>query len=102
MPDISMCADEDCQMRESCYRFLAMPSQFKAYGAFRRSEGMPKCEYYRPVSGHDKFSRLDDKWQDLRTSTSSSTVSRRWRASCFQAWLEQELIPTVVHSIHAA
>ena len=44
MPDISMCADEDCLRRKSCYRLLAMPSQFHAHGDFRQREGMPKRE----------------------------------------------------------
>jgi hypothetical protein len=35
MPDISMCKNEKCKLKEECYRFTATPSEFmQAYGVF--------------------------------------------------------------------
>lgn len=31
MPDISMCATEDCELKLACYRFTATPSDRQAY-----------------------------------------------------------------------
>jgi hypothetical protein len=29
MPDISMCSGEKCPLKENCYRFLAIPNEFR-------------------------------------------------------------------------
>lgn len=29
MPDISMCSGKDCPLKESCYRFKAVPSEYR-------------------------------------------------------------------------
>jgi hypothetical protein len=31
MPDISMCTNEECPLKESCYRYNATPSEFKRW-----------------------------------------------------------------------
>jgi hypothetical protein len=35
MPDISMCQNKECNMKESCYRYTAKPSeQWQSYSEF--------------------------------------------------------------------
>lgn len=49
MPDISMCANQTCHMREQCYRFRATPSYRQAYADFRPGpEG--GCLHFSPLS----------------------------------------------------
>ena len=39
MPDISMCTNDKCFMRKSCYRFMAKPSQYsQSYMGFKPDE----------------------------------------------------------------
>lgn len=60
MPDISMCADDKCPSRESCYRFKATPSKFlQSWGQFGRPDGDDKCSYYWPVESKSQLKRLD-------------------------------------------
>lgn len=53
MPDISMCKNETCPLRKTCYRFMAKPSPWRqAYGEFKWSEdneGKVTCDNYWPV-----------------------------------------------------
>ena len=44
MPDISMCANKDCPLRESCYRFKAEPGMYQTYSSFEYKDG--ECEDY--------------------------------------------------------
>ena len=49
MPDISMCANKDCQIRMECYRYTAEPHPFRqSWGNFEYDNG---CDHY-----------LDNKW----------------------------------------
>lgn len=49
MPDIAMCVNKSCHMREQCYRFRATPSERQAYADFRPGpEG--GCLHFSPVS----------------------------------------------------
>jgi hypothetical protein len=35
MPDISLCKNEDCPLRENCYRYTATPGEFmQSYASF--------------------------------------------------------------------
>lgn len=44
MPDITMCANKDCPIKETCYRFKAIPSEFRqSWNNFNYDKG---CEYY--------------------------------------------------------
>lgn len=44
MPDITMCDDKECPMREGCYRFTAKPSMRQAYFVKSPREGN-ECKY---------------------------------------------------------
>ena len=46
MPDISLCMNSDCPSKESCYRFIAEPSDLQSYSNFTVEEGEEKCKYY--------------------------------------------------------
>ncbi len=51
MPDISMCRDQECPSRETCFRFVATPSPFlQTYGAFGRRPNEAKCDHYWPAT----------------------------------------------------
>lgn len=48
MPDISMCRNRECKVREFCYRYTAKPSDRQSYAVFEpNKEG--KCEYFTPT-----------------------------------------------------
>ena len=50
MPDISMCRDEDCPVRHTCYRYVATPTpQWQCY--FQPPRKLPNRggAYYWPV-----------------------------------------------------
>ena len=65
MPDISMCKNESCPLKKSCYRYLAIP--FKPVQCYREFEYKDdKCEnYWRVQAGQriDKvlFNKLNPK-----------------------------------------
>ena len=45
MPDISMCQNTSCLLREVCYRFKAVPNERQAYADFEPDDD-GKCEYF--------------------------------------------------------
>jgi len=46
MPDISMCDNQVCTLKETCYRFKAKPCEFmQTYGVFKQEKDNT-CEYY--------------------------------------------------------
>lgn len=52
MPDISMCQNNDCPLRESCYRFTATPDKYmQSYSDFEFTikDGITECNNYLPV-----------------------------------------------------
>lgn len=50
MPDISMCINEDCPLKQTCYRYTAPPNEFwQPYINFKYvtdDKGMVTCEGY--------------------------------------------------------
>jgi hypothetical protein len=47
MPDISMCTNEECPLKETCYRYNATPSEFmQAYAKFEYDKDTKSCDYY--------------------------------------------------------
>lgn len=46
MPDISMCQNQFCTLKENCYRFKATPNEFRqSYGVFTQNEDKT-CDYF--------------------------------------------------------
>ena len=51
MPDITMCKGGDCPLKETCWRYLAVPgkygqSYFKEIPFYFKNEITTECEYY--------------------------------------------------------
>lgn len=48
MADITMCQNKDCPLKETCYRFKAIPSPYRqVYSDFKFENG--KCKDYWEV-----------------------------------------------------
>lgn len=61
MPDISMCENKDCPLRNDCYRFIAEPNPYRqAYARFKFAvvDGKPTCDNYWPVTT-DKLDEIN-------------------------------------------
>lgn len=49
MPDFTMCTNFDCPVRASCYRYLAVPSEYRQ--SYRRFEyAFGQCTEYVPAA----------------------------------------------------
>lgn len=53
MPDITMCSNDVCPIRGTCYRFMAKPSQYQSM-AFFEPDKFDQCEYYWSMNIIDK------------------------------------------------
>jgi hypothetical protein len=55
MPDITMCDDKECPMKEQCYRYTAKPNEFRQAYFVNSPKKMDGCDYFTPVedSKHD-------------------------------------------------
>ena len=55
MPDISMCANKECELSKTCYRHTAKPSGYQAYAGFKPEvkNGITVCLNY--ISAHNKI-----------------------------------------------
>jgi hypothetical protein len=52
MPDISMCMNEECPLKEECYRFTVQPNKYRqSYGNFKPNEE-GQCVYYWNNKGY--------------------------------------------------
>ena len=52
MPDISMCSNKTCPLKETCYRSTAIPNPYgQTYASFTWSydEGQNACDFYWPT-----------------------------------------------------
>lgn len=58
MPDISMCMNEECTQKETCYRYKAKPSNWQSYADFKQVDG--RCEAYWEVEDEDSEDRRRD------------------------------------------
>lgn len=47
MPDISMCKNKECTLKERCYRYRAVPSNIQSYTYFVFENGF--CKYFMEV-----------------------------------------------------
>lgn len=53
MPDISMCSNNDCTIKDSCYRFTAKPTEYwQSYTLFKQ-ELNESCEYFISNTSND-------------------------------------------------
>jgi hypothetical protein len=48
MPDITMCSNHACPLRETCYRYMAEPNPWRqSYSLFEPKNG--ECEHLLPL-----------------------------------------------------
>lgn len=60
MPDISMCQNEACPLKEKCYRYTATPNKkLQAYGWFKPNEE-GKCDHYWDNKKYKNESNITD------------------------------------------
>lgn len=53
-PDISMCENTSCPSKETCYRFKAVPNEYRqSYMEFKVKEGEKKCYHYMKLRKGD-------------------------------------------------
>lgn len=45
MPDISMCNNKLCPIKELCYRYMAIPEEYQLYAKFDHHN----CKYFLPI-----------------------------------------------------
>lgn len=62
MADITMCVNESCPQKKSCYRHLAIPSTYQSYAEFNYDNG---CDNYWLVESDFDLLMLD-QWHDDR------------------------------------
>lgn len=56
MPDISMCQGLSCRLKQECYRFRAIPSQYAQTYFMTPPVGKDgKCEEFLPILKSDKI-----------------------------------------------
>ena len=55
MADISMCANQTCPLKETCYRFNATPSERQSYSDFKPDGD--KCEFFILLRNQKKSKR---------------------------------------------
>lgn len=58
MPDITMCENSTCHMREQCYRFMATPDARQSITMFTPLS-KAQCEYFMPLK-REKFWQEED------------------------------------------
>ena len=47
MPDMAMCRDNECPIKERCYRYTAQPDKWnQVYGDFKYPKDAEKCDYF--------------------------------------------------------
>jgi hypothetical protein len=47
MPDITMCQPTRCDIRKTCYRYTATPSERQAFNDFSAIKKAAECEFYK-------------------------------------------------------
>ena len=75
MADISMCLDTECPSRVHCYRFRAIPNQYRqSYFVDTQREGKPKCDHYWSASGWDDRSLRKMSEIEIKPETEKAEV----------------------------
>jgi hypothetical protein len=95
MVDISMCRDEQCLSRETCYRFMAVPSPGRqTYAAFDRS-GAAYCDHYwamEPTKTAEEFAAAVQQGMNQNTGVMRATAMvanafpMEFQRTCWRLW----------------
>ena len=48
MPDISLCKNESCPLKDNCYRYTATPGEYQSYAEFEWEviDQVAYCKYF--------------------------------------------------------
>ena len=46
MPDITLCINTNCPLKDKCYRYTAKPELLQAYTRFEYDEKTNTCKYF--------------------------------------------------------
>ena len=66
MPDISMCNNNSCPSKISCYRFMAKPSSpYQWYSTFEVPEGKDRCDDFIEAHSKSQLKRLDTQTKEV-------------------------------------
>lgn len=77
MSDITMCSEESCPSRLTCYRFIAKPSANQSYAYFERKFGEKKCGDYIEAKAKSQVRRLNvqtARWSDKIRFTDNGEI----------------------------
>lgn len=66
MPDLTMCQGNNCKMRDSCYRYTAMPNPWRQmyFMSSPFDSLIGKCEYYNLDTRTEAEKQRDKYWYD--------------------------------------
>lgn len=64
MPDISMCDNASCVMRNECLRYLALPSMLQSFCHFMPDPPDQGCEYFIQVRKDDVLKEPKIDWKN--------------------------------------
>lgn len=65
MTDICMCKNENCAIRESCYRYRADPGEWQAYFIVDKEvKDESDCDEYWKVVSDKQIHSLNMVWRD--------------------------------------
>ena len=56
MPDLTMCDTNSCELRTTCYRFMAAPSTYQSWAHWEPKKG--KCDGYIEAISKSQVRRL--------------------------------------------
>ena len=63
MVDIAMCKSTDCKLKDTCYRYVAEPSEYQTVGLFAPSSDT-QCEFYWKISSQGEIDLLNKNWEE--------------------------------------
>ena len=65
MTDISKCNNQNCKIRNTCYRYRAADSDYQSYILIDKNVDSDKdCEHYWKVTSISEVERLNKRWAD--------------------------------------
>lgn len=65
MPDITMCANKDCVVKERCYRYMAIPSHYQSVAIFQPNKN-DLCDYFWSIT--NERTRTEDEANEFNSS----------------------------------
>lgn len=64
MTDITMCSDNSCPIRKTCFRYLATPDSLcQSYFTGKLRDEEDNCRYYWAVKSSEEVDKLNKEWK---------------------------------------